>query len=151
MGGNGSYNKSVGGVPTAKRTHTDTGYRIDGHKVLLQTSNNAQTKTPMNSNSEAPIYLIGSRKKNTDEINVSTIAIYKKHKISKTIDLIFDNEGKVIKYKDGKGSHAHDWQTDDKGYLGRKTHDHKNTLPIDNGFEKLISHIEIFNNKNKKK
>ena len=96
MGGNGSYNKSLGGVPIAKRTHTDTNHRVDGHKVLLQTSNNAQSKTPMNSNSESPIYLIGSKNKHTGDIQISTIAVYKNHRISKTIDLIFDKDGKIV-------------------------------------------------------
>ena len=38
MGGNGSYDKVLGGVVEGKRTHYDTGYRIDGHKVVTQTS-----------------------------------------------------------------------------------------------------------------
>ncbi len=150
MGGNGSYSKLLGAVPIAKRTHTDTNHRVDGHKVLLQTSNKLQLKTPMNSNSESPIYLIGSKNKHTGDIQISTIAIYKNHRISKTIDLIFDKEGKVVKYNNGNGSHAHQWQTDDKGNLGRKSHDHENTLPIDDNYGELISHIELFNNKHKK-
>ena len=92
MGGNGSYSKLLGAVPIAKRTHTDTNHRVDGHKVLLQPSNKLQLKTPMNSNSESPIYLIGSKNKHTGDIQISTIAIYKNHRISKTIDLIFDKE-----------------------------------------------------------
>lgn len=135
MGGNGSYNKSLGGVPTAKRTHTDTGYRIDGHKVLLQTSNNAQTKTPMNSNSEAPIYLIGRKDKKTGKISITTIAIYDKHKLHKSIDIKYDKEGNVIPFKKDKdSSHQHNWNGNTKGEIGRKKHNKSNIKPIDDSF-----------------
>ena len=39
MGGNGSYGKALGGVAKKDRTHYDTGYRIDGHKVLVLMEN----------------------------------------------------------------------------------------------------------------
>ena len=61
MGGNGAYIASEGGVPMRNRTHNDTEYRIDGHKVLVQAGNPKQKKTPMNSNSENPIYLFVER------------------------------------------------------------------------------------------
>lgn len=54
MGANGSYDKSMGGGSEQNRTHTETGYRILGHKVLLQGDNATQTKNIMNSNSKDP-------------------------------------------------------------------------------------------------
>lgn len=60
MGGNGSYDKVLGGVVEGKRTHYDTGYRIDGHKVVIFKENTSHDKFIMNSNSEHPIYLIAS-------------------------------------------------------------------------------------------
>ena len=44
MGGNGAYIASEGGVPMRNRTHNDTEYRIDGHKVLVQAGNPKQKK-----------------------------------------------------------------------------------------------------------
>ena len=32
MGANGSYDKKLGGVPKDKRTHTETGYTVMGHR-----------------------------------------------------------------------------------------------------------------------
>lgn len=37
MGGNGSYYYTSSGAPTYQGTHTSVGYRIDGHKILVQT------------------------------------------------------------------------------------------------------------------
>ena len=50
MGANGSYDKNLGGVPKDKRTHTETGYTVMGHKVLLQKGNESQTKNILNAN-----------------------------------------------------------------------------------------------------
>ena len=61
MGANGSYDKNLGGVPEDKRTHTETGYTIDGHKVLLQTGKESQTKNIMNSNTDNSVYLMAKQ------------------------------------------------------------------------------------------
>ena len=53
MGANGSYDKTLGGVPLGKRTHIETGHTILGHKVLLQDGTYDQTKNILNSNSES--------------------------------------------------------------------------------------------------
>ena len=58
MGANGSYDKNLGGVPKDKRTHTETGYTVLGHKVLLQTGKEKQTSNILNSNSKDATYLI---------------------------------------------------------------------------------------------
>ncbi len=72
MGGNGAYIASEGGVPAYKRTHTDTDYRVDGHKVLVQSKNPLQKKCPVNSNSENPIYLCGT----TDVVDVNSLSVF---------------------------------------------------------------------------
>lgn len=150
MGGNGSYSKTWGGVLTTSRTHVDTGHRIGGHKVLLLAKNNNQTNTPMNSNSPNPVYLCAKVDKKTGALKVTTIAIYKNHKLVKTIDLEFDAKGNVIPYKKGskKCSHAHKWN-DSNGSIGRKKHDSKNTLPVSNKYNSLIKQIDDFNQKMK--
>lgn len=150
MGGNGSYNKSWGGVPTSSRTHIDTGHRIGGHKVLLYAKNDKQTKAPMNSNSPNPVYLCGKVDKKTGKIRITTIAEYKNHKLVKTIDLEYDSNGNVIPYTKGskKCSHAHKWSTDSNGSVGRKTHDPKNILPVGKKYSKLMKQIDDFNKNN---
>lgn len=45
MGGNGAYSFFNGGVLSNKRTHTDTFFRIGGHKVLLQKKQPKQRRT----------------------------------------------------------------------------------------------------------
>lgn len=61
MGGNGSYSKEFGGVPEASRTHIETEYRIDGHKVLLFGENVEHDKIILNANSDSPTYLFGKK------------------------------------------------------------------------------------------
>ena len=58
MGGNGSYDKKLGGVPKKKRTHIETSYTVMGHKVLLQKGIEYQTKNILNANSPDSTYLI---------------------------------------------------------------------------------------------
>lgn len=146
MGGNGSYDKVLGGVVEGKRTHYDTGYRIDGHKVVIFKENTSHDKFIMNSNSEHPIYLIASADEKTNEIIVSGIAIYNKHQLTESIDLKFDNDGNLIPFDSSeKGSHAHNWTENSPGVLGRKRHDESNHLPIDNKYQHLIDKIVDFN------
>lgn len=151
MGGNGAYIASEGGVPIGNRTHTDTEYRIDGHKVLVQTGNPGQNKTPMNSNSENPIYLCGKTDKE-GKVTVTTIGIYEKHRLVMTIDIKYDKEGNVIPYSNGgKGTtHAHKWPTDNSsGAVGRKPHDSKNVLSYGHKYDELLKKIMEFNKKGK--
>lgn len=51
MGGNGSYGKALGGVAEKDRTHYDTGYRIDGHKVVILKTKPDHDKFIMEANS----------------------------------------------------------------------------------------------------
>lgn len=146
MGGNGSYRRVAGGVPIAYRTHTDTGYRISGHKVLVLTSNNRQVKVPMNSNSDHPTYLVAKTDKN-GVLTIKQIAIYKNHKIVKVIDLEFDDKGRSKGFDNGKGTHMHKWSEDSNGNVGRKRHDKSNSFPVDAEYAPLINDIEKFNQK----
>lgn len=148
MGGNGSYDPEYDGVPEERRTHTDTQRRICGHKVLLFTGNEKHQKTPMNSNSTAPTYLIA---KITDDgaLQVTTIAVYEKNKIAKTIDLEFTKNGDIVPYSNGKGTHMHYWKEDENGNLGRTRHDKGNTFAPEKGYEVLIRKIVDFNKSNK--
>ena len=146
MGGNGSYDKNTGGVPTADRTHEALPNRIDGHKILVQKGKaRKQVKLPMNSNSEKPIYLCASVNKTTNEVTIRRIGIYKNHKIVAELDLEFDNKGNIVPYSKGKGSHLHRYTEDGKGNRGRKTHDRKNTFPIPRKYRKLLKQIENYN------
>lgn len=147
MGGNGAYSRLSGGIPDKNRSHYDTRYRIDGHKVLVQKENAEQNKTPMNANSENPIYLCG-KVDSEKKIHISTIAIYEKHKLVGTVDLVFD-KGKVVPYGKGrKFSHFHKWLHRD-GEVGRKAHQPSNNLPIPEKYAKLIRSIETFNQQGK--
>lgn len=67
------------------------------------------------------------------------------------INLEFDSKGNVIPFNNGKGSHAHIWQKDSSdGKLKRKSHDKKNSFPIESKYNSLISKIETFNKQKKK-
>ena len=150
MGGNGSYSKQLGGVPQKSRTHTDTEFRIDGHKVIVLTGNPSHDKIIMNSNSESPIYLFASVDKNTHRLTISGIGIYDKHILSKSIDLKFDSEGNIKPYSESEnGSHAHLWYEKSPGVYGRKSHDKSNYFPIGREYRSLINKIEEFNKKGK--
>ena len=63
MGGNCSYNEGWGGVPEANRTHTDSEYRIDKHKVVFLTKIAGQKMYILNSISPCVTYLISSKDK----------------------------------------------------------------------------------------
>lgn len=103
----------------------------------------------MNSNSESPTYLIAKTDKN-GILTITKIAIYENHKISKVIDLEFDDKGKSKKYVNGKGTHMHNWKEDDNGNLGRKRHDKDNSFPVSSDYDTLISNIEKFNQQKNK-
>lgn len=151
MGGNGAYIPSERGVPMSKRTHRDTNYRIDGHKVLVQAQNPIQAKIPMNSNSENPIYLCGKIGEN-GKIIITTIGIYEKHRLVMTIDIKFDKNGDIIPYAErGKGTtHAHLWPEDKySGNVGRRSHDYKNILPYGREYNDLLEKVSEFNKKGK--
>ena len=156
MGANGSYDKNLGGVPEDKRTHTDTGYRVLGHKVLLQTGTEVQTSNILNSNSPDVTYLMA--KLNEDgTLTILNVDINKGHKIKKDINLKFDSNGNIIPFN-GKesGSHSHEWIELPNGNMARKpSKNGENThLPISVEFKPLLDAIAQFNkekNKLKKK
>lgn len=156
MGANGSYDKQLGGVPKYKRTHTETGYTVMGHKVLLQTGKEKQTSNILNSNSPDSTYLIS--KLNEDKtLTVWDININTSHKIGTEINLKFDSHGNLIPYN-GKesASHSHKWIEHPNGNMGRKPASKgENThLSILDEFKPLLDAIVKFNkqkNKLKKK
>ena len=147
MGGNSSYSKSLRGVPDAKRTHTDTNTRVDGHKVLLQTKNNKQSKNILISNSENPIYLIARLEEGN--IQIQSINVFKNHEINLEINLEYDTKGNALPFSptNMKGSHAHFWFQDDKGMFKRKQHDKKNRFDIPSEYHGLINEIVMYNKK----
>ena len=154
MGGNGSYDKKTGGVPKKKRTHTDTGHTVLGHKVLLQTGTEDQTSNILNSNSPDPTYLMA--KMNEDgTLTILNININKDHKIITDINLKFDSHGNIIPFN-GKesASHSHKWIERPDGKMTRKPASNgENThLPISDEFTPLLDAIVKFNKqKNKPK
>ena len=149
MGGNGSYDKTKGGVPKRKRTHTETGYTIDGHKVLVQTGNESQTKNIMNSNSKDSIYLMA--KLNEDgTLTILNVNANKGHKIGTEINLVFDTHGNLIPFNGKKsGSHSHQWVEQSDGNMGRKPvpKGGNGHLPIPDEFKPLLNAIVKFNKK----
>lgn len=149
MGANGSYDKSLGGVPQGKRTHFETGHTIMGHKVLLQEGNRPQTKNIMNSNSESPTYLMAKLYED-GSLTVLNINQNKDHKINIEINLKFDSHGNVRPYN-GKesNSHAHEWYEGKDGNMHRKPMQGNNHLPIPSTYNDLIHAIEQFNKQKK--
>ena len=156
MGANGSYDKNLGGVPKDKRTHTETGYTIMGHNVLLQTGKEKQTSNILNSNSPDSTYLIA--KLNEDKsLTIWDININTSHKIGTEINLKFDSHGNLIPYN-GKesASHSHKWIEHPDGNMGRKpaSKGDNTHLPISDEYKPLLDAIVKFNkqkNKLKKK
>ena len=150
MGGNGSYSKEFGGVKPQDRTHYETDYKIDGHKVLVLQDNPGHDKIILNSNSRNPIYLFASVDKATGKLTISCIGIYKNNKLVESIDLKFDSNGNVLPFTKTEGSsHAHNWHEVSPGIIGRKSHDKNNCLPIKKKYQKLIDKIVDFNKKGK--
>lgn len=136
MGGNGSYTPTTGGVPVASRTHFDTHERIDGHKILIPKVHPWHAKTPMNSNSDNPIYLSTQQDKKTGKLTIKTIAIYENHKLVKTIDV--ENNGR---------SHEHKWTIDEDGNIGRKSHKSSNIFKVEKKYQALLEKVLQYNNK----
>lgn len=149
MGGNSSYNSGWGIVPKAIRTHTDSHYRLENHKVVFLSKNAAQKKNILNSNSSNAIYLIANKDKN-GYIKIHSINIFEGHLLKCEIDLEFDDKGNVKPYdKSSKSSHSHYWLKDSKdGLLKRKRHDKSNVFDIDKKYHSLIKKVEIFNKQN---
>ena len=145
MGANGSYDKTLGGVPLGKRTHIETGHTILGHKVLLQDGTYDQTKNILNSNSESPIYLIAKQYED-GSLAVLNINQNKDHEIDIEINLKFDSNGKIRPYN-GKesSSHAHQWEEGKDGIMHRKPTTGNSHLPIPKGYGNLLKAIEKFN------
>lgn len=150
MGGNSSYSKGWGGVPNARRTHEETGYRIYGHKVVVFKQDDERMKNILNSNSANTTYII-AKKSSDGTIEVHSINVFKGYNLSYEINLAFDNNGNIIPFNNSKGSHAHKWEKDSNdGKLKRKSHDKKNCFPIDSKYNDLIKKIVEFNKKNKR-
>lgn len=150
MGGNGTYSEAIGGIPEASRSFFDTDYRVEGRKVLVNKTNPSHKKVPENSNSESPIYLCGEVNKITGSLKISTIAVYEKHRLVKTIDLTFDANGDLIPFSQGKNSsHSHVWKQLSSGDVGRKSHDPRNVLPVDSAYESLVREVVKFNKSKK--
>lgn len=145
MGGNGSYSDVLKKVPVALRTHNEAISRIDGHKILIQKVAEKQIKIPMNSNSENPTYLCSKVTKDGD-IQIESIAVYEKHKVTKVIDLKFDDNGNYLPYSSSeKSSHYHYWEENENGFVGRKRHDKNNRHPIPSEYESLIEKVVNYN------
>lgn len=157
MGGNGAYDEEWGGVPIEKRKFIEMDKRIDGHKILVNAQNTGHKSTPENSNSDSPIYLCGIVDKKTGDIKITTVAIYSKHLLVKTIDLEFDDNGELKPFrsykKNGKiktdGTHGHDMTADSQGVVGRKRHDAQNTYQVDLNNELLKKIVEFNKGHNK--
>jgi hypothetical protein len=147
MGGNGSYDKKLGGVPKKDRTHIETGYKVMGHKVLLQKGIEDQTKNILNANTSNSIYLIA--KLNVDDtLTIFNVNINKGHWIGTEINLVFDSNGNIVPYNGKKtGSHSHKWIEQPDGNMGRKpvSNGENPHLPIPIEFSTLNSAIETFN------
>ena len=145
MGANGSYDKSIDGVPESMRTHIETGHEIFGHKVLLQDGTEDQTANILNSNSKEPIYLIA--KKNQDgSLTILNINDCSNHKIGFEVNLKFDKNGNVLSYNGKENhSHGHEWIQVENGDMHRKPTAGNSHLPIPSRYSALIKAIEKFN------
>lgn len=143
MGANRSYNIAIGGVPENMRSHTDTGRRIDGHKVVLQTADMTQSKNIMNSNSDSPVYLIGHTK-NDGTIEIHSINIFEGHYLKTEINLKYDGNGNILAFN-GKeaNTHSYSWERGADGIMHRKfPHTHES---IPQGCKTLLRDIVSFN------
>lgn len=150
MGGNGSYSEEFDGVNSKDRTHFDTEYRVEGHKVVVLQDNPGHDKIILNSNSDSPIYLFASVDGNSNVLTISGIGIYEKHKLVESIDLKFDANGDYLPYNEAEnGSHSHKWGEVAPGIIGRKSHDKNNHLPIRPDCQQLIEKIVKFNKSGK--
>lgn len=143
MGANKSYDIAIGGVPENRMTHTYTGRKIDGHKVVLQTADISQSKNIMNSNSDSPVYLIGHTK-NGGAIEIHSINIFEGHYLKTEINLKYDGNGNLLSFNGREANtHSHSWERGADGNMHRKNpHTHES---IPHGYEKLLRDIVSFN------
>ena len=104
-----------------------------GHNKVVSSSVNINTSIPMNS-FNSKMYYVTSPK---DPTKIVAIAFYsgRTHKIVKSIDLVYDNTGNLVPFKQVKrkgkihkmGTHYHKWPGNiEKGKVGRKSHDKNN-------------------------
>ena len=83
-------------------------------------------------------------------IQVHSVNIFKGHDLSYEINLEFDSKGNILPFNNGKRQSCTHLAKDTKdGKLKRKSHDKKNSFPIDSKFNSLILKIESFNKKKK--
>jgi WD40 repeat protein len=149
MGGNSSYSKEMGIVPIWERTHTETGYKIDGHKVLVLSSDVQHVKNILNSNSSDATYLIATRN-GQGELQVKTIDVFRGHSLYCEINIVVDKNGDMIPSGTKNGTHCHYWNVNaDDGILKRKAHDKRNTFPVTEEYSTLLEHINNFNKQKK--
>lgn len=147
MGANGSYDRKLFCVPGDKRTHDDTGYRIDGHKVLDSDKVPEQSKNVLNSNSECPIYLIAKREEG-GVLSVQKLNVFEGHSLKWEIDLKFDSQGNLVPFNGKESrSHMHEWVEVSPGIVGRKVfgEGQNSHLPIPPEYDALIGKIVRFN------
>lgn len=149
LGGNGSYNKAIGGIPINNRTHTDTGLKIDGHKVVISNTSDIQAKNILNSNSDSPIYVIGHVNRN-HEIVIHSVNVFEGHHIKMEINIKYDANGRILAYNGKeKNSHCHYWQQDANGNMSRKlTGNAHERIPKE--YAALLQSIDRFNRQNHK-
>ena len=149
MGGNSSYNNNVGYVPDERKTHIDTGYKINGYKVLLYKKNEMQLCNILNSNSPNTIYLIAKRDEN-GVIHVFSINDFNDHDIYCEVNLEFNDNWDYtpFSFQNKKSSHAHYWTKKSEGTFLRVQHDQGNIFNIPSKFNDLIKGIEEFNKNN---
>lgn len=144
MGANGSRDKRTHFVLKKKRTHIDSRYRIDGHKVVIQSKNTKQACNILHSNSANPIYIIGVRNKE-GFVEIHSVNIFKNHNLEIEINLKYDNNGNLMPYNGAeRNSHCHYWEERKDGRMHRKDTDNKHEA-IPAKFSSLLANIVKFN------
>ena len=151
MGGNSSYDPNIDGVPEDKRTHLEYPMRIDGHKILVLTSNVKHKAIPMNSNSEHPIYLIGKVDRQGNVV-IEVLAEYTNHRIRTEVDIEVDVDGNLMPFNPngGRGTHMHLWKEKEGWVMSRESHDKNNAFEVDSKYNDLIIKVIQFNNEKHK-
>ena len=110
----------------------------------------------MNCNSPNQVYLIGSvadsrSGENAGEIKITSVAFYEGHHIQYSIDVKYDEAGKIISFRLNSGeetTHAHNWQEISPGIWGRVSRAKDNHLNPDSRWNnQLVEAIQSFNSK----
>lgn len=137
-------------MPKASRTHTFSGYKVDGHGVVFSTKNPQQKKNILNANTKDTTYLIATKSKE-GVIQIHNVNVFSGIDLAYEINLKFDSNGNVIPFDASEnGSHAHLWPMNNNGTLARKKHDKNNHHDMDSKFDNLIADIVAFNKQKNK-